>query len=366
MALGTAALRRVWHQSPLFDMSGDVGGRPPDAARFEEQRLTNVVGEMAIAAGIPVPRVVILPGGVNAAACGRDRDHATLLVGESALVSLPREQLQGLFAHLVGSVVNGDMAIGLRVTTTLSLFGLMARIGASAGDRGSFRQMLGLWRVLVAPTSSGALELLGAVTDPFRDPDRETRKAQQPSPRGSSLTWREWAMMPLMGPVLLTGFLTGMVSAFFLQPLVAVAWRQRKYMADATAVQLTRDPDGLAGALSTLDGYQTTLAPWAAHLAVVGAQGSNAGTLGVSIVPIFPSLQKRIAALDRMGAHVELKPKAPMPWWLVAVLGAVAVIVLGLLGVVVYLLVLVSAALSGLFTLVPAGILHALLRYLAR
>jgi hypothetical protein len=226
--------------------------------------------------------------------------------------------------------------------------------------------MLGLWRVLVAPTSSGALELLGAVTDPFRDPDRETRKAQQPSPRGSSLTWREWAMMPLMGPVLLTGFLTGMVSAFFLQPLVAVAWRQRKYMADATAVQLTRDPDGLAGALSTLDGYQTTLAPWAAHLAVVGAQGSNAGTLGVSIVPIFPSLQKRIAALDRMGAHVELKPKAPMPWWLVAVLGAVAVIVLGLLGVVVYLLVLVSAALSGLFTLVPAGILHALLRYLAR
>ncbi|HYM16836.1 MAG TPA: M48 family metalloprotease, partial [Dehalococcoidia bacterium] len=361
----TRALRRVWQRSPLFN-AGDVGGRPPDGTRLAEHRLANVVDEMALAAGIPVPRIVILRGGANAAACGRDRDHVTILVGESTLEAIPREQLQGLVAHLVGSVVNGDMAIGLRVTTTLSLFGLMARIGTSFGDRGSYRQMLGLWRVIAAPTSAGSLALLGAVTDPFKNPERHPLPRTTPTPHSSDLTWREWATMPLMGPVLLTGFLTGMVSAFFLAPLIAAAWRQRKYMADATAVQLSRDPDGLAAALVTLSNYPTSLAPWAAHLAVVGDPSSRDGAFGGSIVPIFPAVRRRVAALDRMGAHVTLAPKPPLPWWLVALGGALGLIVFGLLGVVVYLLVIVSAALSGMFTLVPAGILHAILRAVAR
>src|SRR5262249_59415705 len=119
MAAGTFALRRVWMTSPLFD-GGALPGRSPNRSVLAEERLVNVVEEMAIAAGIPVPRTVIVPGGVNAAACRRDESHVTLLVGEALMFSVEREQLEGMIADLVGSIVNGDMTIGLRVTTTLA------------------------------------------------------------------------------------------------------------------------------------------------------------------------------------------------------------------------------------------------------
>src|SRR5690242_9293989 len=127
MLAATWGLDRVWAKSPLFD-AGDIPGRPPDRSDFAEQRLANVVEEMAIAAGVPPPRLVIVPGGVNAAACGRDESHVTLLAGEAFASSVEREQLEGMVAHLIGSIADGDMTIGLRVTTTLALFGLMARL----------------------------------------------------------------------------------------------------------------------------------------------------------------------------------------------------------------------------------------------
>jgi Zn-dependent protease with chaperone function len=121
MGMATLGLSRVWRRSPLFD-AGDLPGRPPDRTSLPEERLTNVVEEMAIAAGIPPPRVVIVPGGANAAAFGRDDAHATLLVGDALATSVNREQLEGMIGHLVASIADGDMTIGLRVTTTLALF----------------------------------------------------------------------------------------------------------------------------------------------------------------------------------------------------------------------------------------------------
>ena len=127
MAAATLGLRRIWRTSPLFD-AGDVPGRPPDRTRLAEERLANVVEEMAIAAGIPPPRVVIVSGGANAAACGRDEAHVTILAGDALVGAVDREELEGLVAHLVGSIADGDMTIGLRVTTTLALFGLVTRV----------------------------------------------------------------------------------------------------------------------------------------------------------------------------------------------------------------------------------------------
>lgn len=86
-----------------------------------------------------------MPGGANAAACGRDRAHVTLLVGEALPDGLPREQLEAMMAHLVGSIANGDMTIGLRVTTTLATFGLIARVGGAFADRRRFRRTAKLW-----------------------------------------------------------------------------------------------------------------------------------------------------------------------------------------------------------------------------
>src|ERR1700730_15883594 len=103
-----------------------------------------------------------------------------------------------------------------------------------------------LWRVFVAPRSPQTMAVLTALTEPFDESRRVDRPVRLPA-TDNRLTWREWLTMPLMGPVLLSGLVSGMVSKMFLEPLIACAWRQRKYMADATAVQLTRDPDALAG-----------------------------------------------------------------------------------------------------------------------
>jgi Zn-dependent protease with chaperone function len=364
MAALAYALRRVWLSSPLFD-GGAIQGRAPDRTVLAEQRLANVVEEMAIAAGTPVPRIVIVPGGVNAAACGRDEAHVTFLVGEAMAASVSREQLEGMIAHLIGSVVDGDMLIGVRVTTTLSLFGVLARVGSSFTDQHALRYVASLWRVFLAPTSPDTLALLATLTDPFDDSSRPTR-ATQHAGADSGLTWREWTLMPLMGPVVLTGFLAGLVTQFFLEPLVAWAWRERKYMADATAVQLTRDPDALGGALASIESGFTGITAWTAHLAVAAVRGRANGPFGQSLVPIFPPIEKRVAALNRMGAHTQLEPRRPMPTPLVVLFAVLLSICGALMAVVVFLLVMVSTAISGLFTIFPATLLHFLLRWAGR
>lgn len=363
MAILTFALRHVWTHSPLFD-AGDVPGRAPDRSVLLEDRLANVVEEMAIAAGIPVPRIVIVPGGANAAACGRDRMHVTLLVGEALAGSVDREQLEGTIADLIGAIANGDMTIGLRVATTLVLFGLIARIGLSFEDRHALWQTVSLWRVFVAPTSAGTAALLGALADPF--PDSPPAERGAPVGKGGDLTWRDWLLMPLMGPVVVTAFLSGMVTQFLLEPLVALAWRQRKYMADATAVRLTRDPDAVAGALEAVGESSTRTVPWAAHLAFVADPRGQDGPFGRSLVPIFPPLDKRIRGLARMGAHTTQPVRSRMPWPIRLVIGLLLAVAGALMGVVVYLLVILSAAISGLFTIMPAALLHVLLRHFGR
>jgi Zn-dependent protease with chaperone function len=330
-----------------------------------EERLANVAEEMAIAAGIAPPRVLIVPGGTNVSACGVDDAHVTLFVGEGALARLGREELEGMIAHLVGSIVNGDMPIGVRVTTTLSLFGLLARIGSSFTDQRATVYAMQLLRVFVAPRSRQTMAILGALTEPFGE-SRRSNGTPRTAAGGNSLTWREWLIMPLMGPVLLSGFLSGLVSQMFLQPLIACAWRQRKYMADATAVQLTRNPDALARALAAIVDSPTAITPRTALLAVAADPRAKDSPFSHSIVPIFPSLQKRVAALDRMGAHVVLSPKPAWPWPIAFVLGALLSVVAGLMTIVVFLLVMVSTAISGLFTVFPAAALHVLLRWAAR
>jgi len=364
MGVVTYALQRTWRRSPLFT-AGDLPGRPPDRTVLAEERLANVVEEMAIAAGVPAPRVVIFSGGVNAAACGRAESRVTLLVGDALAVSVGRDELQGMIAHLVGSIANGDMTIGLRVTTTLALFGLIARVGGAFNDRRAFWQTAKLWRVLLRPTAAGTVALLGALADPFGD-TAQTDATSESASADSGMTWREWLVMPLMGPVLLTGFLSGLVTQFFLEPLVALAWRQRKYMADATAVELTRNPDGLAAALGAIADSPKGIVPWTAHLAVAGDPSGQAGPFGRSIVPVFPSSQKRTVALAKMGAHVAPKPGLRMPWLAALVLAVLLSILAALMAAVVCLLVFVSTALSGLFTVMPAAFLHIVLRWLAR
>jgi hypothetical protein len=132
-------------------------------------------------------------------------------------------------------------------------------------------------------------------------------------------------------------------------------------------VRLTRNPDTLAEALQKIGPERgaTSFAPWAAHLAVVqdGPAGRGGSLLSSSPVPMFPGLERRLKALVRQGATVTVvEKKVPPLAWLVGV--PVGLLLAALMSTVIVLLLWVSLALSGLFTLLPFGALNLLLRWL--
>src|SRR5262249_20902852 len=150
---------------------------------------------------------------------------------------------------------------------------------------------------------ASAQTFIQEISDPYA-PERP-RKGRGDVVAAKESNWRLWLWMPLAGPVVMSGFFAGVVSLVVLRPLVGLTWRKRKYMADAVAVRLTRDPDALASALGRM-GSGVALAPWMAHLSVVSGS-QRAGLLGGSMVPMFPSLERRLRALRKLGATVQLQ-----------------------------------------------------------
>jgi Zn-dependent protease with chaperone function len=363
MALVVLMLHRALKLSGMFS-AGELAARAPNSQVLAEQRFGNVIQEMALAASLPSPRVLIVDAPeMNAAVFGGDEQHATVLVSQGLLAQLDRDQLQGIAAHLIGSIADGDMAIGMRAATTLSLFAFIARFAGIFGDESRGRGLLRLCVQMLRPTAANARRLQHELADPFRGPQESHAVA---SSNSKVRTWRDWVGLPLVGPVVITGFFSGIVNAFFLAPLLALAWRQRKYMADATAVRLTRDPDTLAGALKTLESADSSpsFASWAAHFSVVNpARTRDSGFMGGSIVPLFPSVARRLRALRKMGAHVTLQTHR-LPPALVAVFVLLAAFLGGLMALAAGLLAYVSIPLSALFLGIPFAIIHALLRWI--
>jgi Zn-dependent protease with chaperone function len=371
MTLVTLTLRRLMTSSAIFN-TGGVSARVPNPLVLEEQTFANVVGEMAVAAGIPPPKVLIVDQpGLNAAVFGPDDKNAMVVFAPWMLTSLGRSELQAVAAHLVGSVANGDMAIGLHVANTLCLFGLFGQLSGALDEqkRPVLRLALSLCLAAVLPGRRAIDKLAGVLADPFG----ATRpvEAAPPERRGhdgrrddnTESDWRTYIWLPVAGPIVMSAFFGTIVSMFILGPLVALAWRQRKYMADATAVRLLRDPDALASALQKIGGGALDFAPWASHFAVAGTGRASRGLLESPVVPMLPSLDRRLRGLASMGAHVT-REQRHMP--LVAILIFTPLIaVMGLLaGGAAYLLILVSVALSALFLGLPVSILHLLLRWM--
>ncbi len=353
-----------------------------NSAVLAEQRFTNVIGEMALAAALPLPRVLIADWPVvNAAVLGPDVSRATIVVSARLLARLTRDQMQGVAADLMASIANGDLPIGMRAALAQSLFHFIQRISDLASKRGGWSRLASMALSLVYPRGAAAQRIAAEIRDPFAATDtveltrgssgsvgrRSGSPPKAPNSDGDSSdharpNWREWLAVPLYGPLYVTGFLSGMMAQYFLGPMLALVWRQRKYMADATAVRLTRDPDALAGALQRI-GDGAVLAPSLGHLSVVSA-GYESAALGSPFVSMFPPLRKRLESLVRMGALVDLsatghwKPPRKLVI-LMAMLGPVAAL-LGLVATV--LLVGMSVVFTMLFTGAPFMVIHTLLR----
>jgi Zn-dependent protease with chaperone function len=333
----------------------------PNSLELEEQRFRNVVGEMAIAAGLAEPRVLIADWpSQNGAVFGANDGRAVVVVSRQLIHAVDRAQLQGIAAHLVGSIANGDMAIGVRVATTLGLFGLIARLGGAFTQRASMaRLMRALARVAFRPTPQSARDYVDEIAQPFRQEDG----AGESGPGTPDKDWRAIAWMPFAGTIFATGFFGGIISLFALEPLVSFAWRRRKYLADATAVRLTRDPNALAAALAMLGGGGTPLGVWGAHLCVVRPAARSGGLLGSSIVPAFPATDRRLRALAGLGADAAPEVKS-LPLAKLVIIAPLCLLVGVLLVAVLGLLVWLSVALSMMFLGLPFGALHLLLRWI--
>jgi len=182
----------------------------PDTTNPHELRLVNVVEEMAIASGMPVPPVYCLPGerGINAFAAGFTTRDAVIGVNRGTIECLTRDELQGVIAHEFSHILNGDMRLNLRLMGVL--FGLIA---------------LGLFGRLLIRIAS--------------------RSTSSDDNKGFFHFFAFGIVLAVLG------YVGHLVSAL----IKAAISRQREFLADASAVQFTRNPDGIAGALKKIGGY---------------------------------------------------------------------------------------------------------------
>ncbi|GHT94386.1 Zn-dependent protease [Betaproteobacteria bacterium] len=227
----------------------ELGGRyiPRETADADERRLLNVVDEMSIAAGIPAPQVFLLDdeADLNAFAAGATPADSVVAVTRGLLDRLNRDQLQGVIGHEISHLVNGDARLNMRLIGVLNGILILTKVGrALCRARGR---------------KSGGIVLFG---------------------------------------IFLT--LIGYIGVFFGRLIKASVSRQREYLADASAVQFTRNPEGISGALRQIAYIGSRIehpnAEEASHLFF-----SNSG--GFSFLQLFashPPIEQRIARIDNI------------------------------------------------------------------
>ncbi|EUA18996.1 peptidase M48 family protein [Mycobacterium kansasii 662] len=190
-------------------VAASVGAVQVDPTSSDPQlrRLVNIVEEMSLASGVPAPRLFVLAGepGINAFAAGFTPADAAITVTSGALAQLNRDELQGVIAHEFSHILNGDMRLNIRLIGLLNgilLIGLTGmRVLQFGGGRGSS------------------------------------------SKNGAPIWMVALAMMVL-----------GFIGVFFANIIKAAVSRQREWLADASAVQFTRQTAGLVGALKKIAG----------------------------------------------------------------------------------------------------------------
>lgn len=197
-----------------------AGGRlvSPATRDLQERRLLNVVEEMALASGIACPKVYVLDReeSINAFAAGYNPNEAVVAVTQGTLRRLTRDELQGVVGHEFSHILNGDMRLNVRLIGVLFGIQMVNSFGRHLLDFAS--------RVSLS--------------------DGRSRSRDD---RGPSLQ----AILFVLGVALVV---IGYIGVFFGRLIKAAVSRQREFLADASAVQFTRNPDGIGGALRKIGG----------------------------------------------------------------------------------------------------------------
>ena len=359
VAIVVFALNRAMRVLVEIDVAALALTAPTDLT-LTEQRLRNVIAEMSIAANMLPPTVFIVETRAHGASVFATSGKPTLVISRGLLARLNRAEMQGVAAHLVASVANGDVAIGRRAALALAFFNLVSRLAVVFNRPRAGGELARILGALLWPTRPRIEAIATTLGESFT----ASRDAAPVTPLLAKA--QGWLALILMGPVVLTGFFGGIVGFLLLAPLLAFAWRQRKYMADATAVRLTRDPDTLGRALEKLSTQAgDALGAWNAHLSVAQRPGAGGVALAASFVSMFPSTDRRLRALRRLGATLS---RPTHRWPLRKSLIASALLAAGAVATAVLLplLVFLSVGLSMLFLGLPLSITHVLLRWLGQ
>jgi heat shock protein HtpX len=234
-----------------------VGGRLIERSTrdFKEQQLLNIVQELSIAASVPVPAVYIIPAEqINAFAAGTNLSNSVIAVTEGTLNKLNRDELAGVIGHELGHVRNGDMTIGLRLAAMVMGFSFL------------------LYTAM---------------------------RFMQSSSYGSSYGGGGFSHRRVGNPFSVLAFvlmIAGGITSLFGSMLKATVSREREYLADASAVQFTRDPSGIANALRKIARDQASDMPregmTISHMYIDDRGGLS------NLFATHPPLAKRIAALE--------------------------------------------------------------------
>lgn len=227
-----------------------LGGRliGVDTSDADERKLRNVVEEMAIASGVPIPKIYVLDEepGINAFAAGHAPSDAAIGITRGGMTLLDRDELQGVIGHEFSHLLNGDMRLNLRIMG--ALFGIV------------FLTVLG--RILLYSRGGGG---------------------------------RGRAPMMLFGLALI---LIGAVGVVFGRLIQAALSRQRELLADASAVQFTRNPAGLSSALQKIGSAGSKIG--SAHAVETSHMffENGLGKPFLGLMATHPPLEQRIRAID--------------------------------------------------------------------
>jgi Zn-dependent protease with chaperone function len=258
VALGTLAVIAIGSISKTIELSQGgsavanmMGGQrvSPSTTDPHERQLLNVVEEMALASGVPVPPVYVMrqEQGVNAFAAGHSTSDAVVCVTAGCMNLLNRDELQGVIGHEFSHILNGDMRLNLRLMGVIFGIICLAVIG----------------RILLQT--------------------RGGRGGRNP--------------LPFLGLALL---LIGWVGVFFGRLIQAAVSRQREFLADASSVQFTRNPAGIVGALKKIGGlaFGSRLQATHAHEASHMFFGNGIGHSLFGLLDTHPPLEDRIRAFE--------------------------------------------------------------------
>ncbi len=226
---------------------GVSGARPLQEG--EDPELRNVVEEMAIAANIPMPKVYIIDdSALNAFATGRDPQHAAVAITAGLRQQLNRDELQGVIAHEIAHVRNYDIRLMLLLATLIGVVVMLSDF---------------FWRAMRTGAHWGGTS---------RD-------------RGSSGKSKSDGAGLVIAVMIVVAIILSILAPILAQIIQWAVSRQREYLADASAVELTRNPYGLANALRKLGGDHEIL------------EGANRGIAHLFIVNPIKQFQDRSASM---------------------------------------------------------------------